>query len=158
MYSRSWSRPYPEGTVGRPSFVAESGLWDDRQVAAAEQIEAGLGEVDLVRLVFCDPHGLARSKTLTAEAFGTVLRNGMDFSPGPFIFDTGHAVAVDFLTDPAIGVDEIAGAGDFIVVPDPLTFQPLPGVEPRTAWILGDEYLRDGLPHPLGTRGVLRRV
>lgn len=158
MYSRHWNRPSADGSVGRSAFVAESGCWDDEQTAAAERIEAGLDGIDLVRLVFCDPHGLARSKTLTAEAFRAVLRNGMDFSPGPFIFDTGHAVAVDFLGDPSIGLDEIAGAGDFVVVPDPRTFQPLPHSRPRTAWVLGDEFLRDGARHPLSTRNVLRQV
>ena len=158
MYSRPWSCRYAEGSVGRPAFVTEFGLWDDQQAAVAEQVEAHLNEVDLVRLVFCDPHGLARSKTLTADSFRAVLGNGMDFSPGPFIFDTGHAVAVDFLSDPGVGVEEIVGAGDFVLVPDPRTFQVLPQVEPRTAWVLGDEYLRDGSPHPLATRNVLRRV
>lgn len=159
MFSRQWSCPYPESSVGRPTFVAEHDLWDDRQVAAAEQVEAHLDNVELIRLVFCDPHGLARSKTLSAETFRTVMRNGMDFSPGPFIFDTAHAIAVDFLSsDPDIGVGEIIGAGDFVVVPDPLTFQILPHLEPRTAWVLGNEYLRDGSPHPLSTRHVLRRV
>ncbi|MEV0660657.1 glutamine synthetase family protein [Actinomadura luteofluorescens] len=158
MYMRSWSRVYGEHSVGRRDFVTEFGLWDDRQAAAAEQITAGLDQVDLVRLAFCDPHGLARSKTLTAEAFRNVLRNGMDFSPGPFLFDTGHAVAVDFLGHPGIGVDEIAGAGDFVVVPDPLTFQVMPGAWPRTAWVLGDEFLPGGVRHPLGARDVLRRV
>jgi len=158
MYARSWSSPAAQGSVGRPSFVADHGLWDDARTAAAERIEAALADVDLVRLVFGDPHGLARSKTLTAEAFRSVLRNGMNFSPGPFVFDTGHAVAVDFLGEHGIGVDEIAGAGNFILVPDPLTFQVLPGGDARTAWVIGDEYLRDGTPHPLSSRAVLRRV
>lgn len=158
MYSRSWSHVYTGSGVGRPGFVPEFGLWDDEQAAAAEQIEACLDELNLVRVVFCDPHGLARSKTLTTDAFRSVLRNGMDFSPGPFIFDTGHAVAVDFLADPGIGVDEIVGAGDFVVVPDPLTFQVLVGTEPATAWVLGDEFLRDGSPHPFASRQVLRQV
>ncbi|MGI9000399.1 MAG: glutamine synthetase [Pseudonocardia sp.] len=115
--------------------------------------------MDLVRVVFCDPHGLARSKTLAAESFRHVLRHGIDFSPGPFLFDTGHAVAVDFLAgDPGVGVSEIAGAGDFVVVPDPSTFQLLPSVEPRTAWVIGDEFLRDGTRHPLSSRDVLRRI
>ncbi|MER7779689.1 glutamine synthetase family protein [Streptomyces sp. NPDC096191] len=158
MYARSWSSPAAEGSVGRPSFVADHGLWDEARLAAAELVEAGLAEFDFVRLVFGDPHGLARSKTLTAKAFRGVLRNGMNFSPGPFVFDTGHAVAVDFLGDHGIGVDEIAGAGNFILVPDPLTFQPLPGGDARTAWVIGDEYLRDGSPHPLSSRAALRRV
>jgi glutamine synthetase len=158
MNARSWSTPCAEGSVGSPSFVADHGLWDEGQAAAAERIDAGLGEVDLVRLVFGDPHGLARSKTLTAQAFRTVLRNGMNFSPGPFLFDTGHAVAVDFLGEHGIGVEEITGAGNFVLVPDPVTFQVLPGDGPRTAWVVGDEYLRDGTAHPLSSRAVLRRT
>ncbi|MZE67823.1 glutamine synthetase family protein [Streptomyces sp. SID5789] len=158
MYARSWSSPAAQGSVGQPSFVADHGLWDEARTAAAEQVEASLADLDFVRLVFGDPHGLARSKTLTAEAFRTVLRNGMNFSPGPFVFDTAHAVAVDFLGDHGIGVDEIAGAGNFVLVPDPLTFHPLPGGDARTAWVIGDEYLRDGSPHPLSSRTVLRRV
>ncbi|WP_089107673.1 glutamine synthetase family protein [Streptomyces hyaluromycini] len=162
MYTRSWTSLSAQGSVGRPSFVADHGLWDEAQLAAAERIEADLAGVDLVRLVFGDPHGLARSKTLTADAFRSVLRNGMNFSPGPFLFDTGHAVAVDFLgADPGVGVDEITGAGNFIAVPDPLTFQVLPdqpGHTARTAWVIADEYLRGGTPHPLSSRDVLRRV
>lgn len=157
MFSRPWLAASAESSVGSPSFVAEFGLWDERQTAAAEQIQAHLGEVDLVRVVYCDPHGLARSKTLPAGLFQMVLRNGLDFSPGPFLFDTGHA-AIDPLASSELGIDEIAGAGDFVLVPDPWTFQVLPHVEPRTAWVLGNEFLRDGSPHPLGTRNVLRRV
>ncbi|MFE0795984.1 type I glutamate--ammonia ligase [Streptomyces mutabilis] len=158
MYARSWSAPVAEGGVGHPSFVTDHGLWDAGQLAAAERVEAALDDVDFVRLAFADPHGLARSKTLTAQVFRGVLRDGMNFSPGPFLFDTGHAVAVDFLGEHGIGVDEIAGAGNFVLVPDPLTFQVLPGDGPRTAWVIGDEYLRDGTPHPLSARAVLRRV
>ncbi|AUH39554.1 glutamine synthetase family protein [Streptomyces sp. CMB-StM0423] len=158
MYSRKWRSPSGEESVGRPSFVADHDLWTDDQRAVAERIEAELGQLELVRLVYGDPHGLVRSKTLTVPAFRSVLRHGMNFSPGPFLFDTGHAVAVDFLGDPGIGVEEIAGAGNFILVPDPLTFQVLPGTEPRTAWVIGDEYLREGTPHPLSSRAVLRAV
>ncbi|MDI3422579.1 type I glutamate--ammonia ligase [Streptomyces luteolus] len=158
MHARSWSSPAAEGSVGRPSFVTDHALWDEARLAAAERVEASLADIDFVRVVFGDPHGLARSKTLTATTFRSVLRNGMNFSPGPFLFDTGHAVAVDFLGDHGIGVDEIAGAGNFILVPDPLTFQELPGGEARTAWVIGDEYLRDGTPHPLSSRAVLRRI
>lgn len=158
MFSRPWPVACVEGSVGRPSFASDVSPWDDQRAAAAEQIRAHLDGVDLVRVVYCDPHGLARSKTLPAERFGAVLSNGLDFSPGPFLFDTGHAVAVDFLADPGLGVGDIAGAGDFVVVPDPRTFLMLPHAGTKTAWVLGDEYLRDGSPHPLSTRNVLRQV
>ncbi len=156
--TRQWAVVGSENGIGHPSFVARFGVWDERQTAAAEWVEASLGDIDFVRVAFCDPHGLARSKTVPAAVFRSVLRNGIDFSAGPFLFDTGHAVAVDFLGDSGLGIAELRGAGDFVLVPDPQTFQVLPGTEPRTAWVLGDEYLRDGTPHPLSSRQVLRRV
>ncbi|GAB3258712.1 type I glutamate--ammonia ligase [Kineosporia babensis] len=158
MTSRPWSVQGERGDVGRPSFVAEFGLWDERQRAAAARVEVELAQVDLVRVAFCDPHGLARSKTVPAQVFRRALHNGMDFSAGPFLFDTGHAVALDFLSDSGVGVAELRGAGNFVLVPDPTTFQILPGREPRTAWVLGDEFLRDGTAHPLSARQVLRRT
>ncbi|MGF1428706.1 glutamine synthetase [Kitasatospora sp. LaBMicrA B282] len=158
MFSRSWSTPAAEGSVGTESFVADHRLWGQDRLAAAERIEAALDGVDFVRLAFGDPHGLVRSKTLTARTFRGVLRNGMNFSPGPFLKDTACTTAVDYRGEHGIGVDEIAGLGNFVVVPDPLTFQQLPGEGPRTAWVIGDEYLRDGTPHPLSSRGVLHRV
>jgi glutamine synthetase len=146
-------------TAGRTDFVAQHGLWSDRQREAAAALETLLDSLEFVRVVFGDPHGLARSKTVSTAVFRTVLRNGMDFSPGPFIFDTAHAVAIDFFAEGGgIGVDELTGAGDFIVVPDPLTFKVLPHTSRRTGWVIGDEYLRDGRPHPLSSRAVLRRL
>jgi glutamine synthetase len=159
VFTRSWSTPAAEGSVGTASFVAGHGLWNAAQAAAAERVEAALGGVDFVRLAFGDPHGLARSKTLTARTFRGVLRNGMNYSPGPFLKDTACTTAVDYRGEHGTGVEELAGLGNFVLVPDPLTFQVLPGGDgPVTAWVVGDEYLRDGTPHPLSSRGVLHRV
>ncbi|MEA2137823.1 MAG: glutamine synthetase [Solirubrobacteraceae bacterium] len=145
-------------TAGRMDFVAAHELWNDEQQAAAAALQEQLDGLDFVRVVYGDPHGLARSKTVTADVFRTVLRNGMDASPGPFIFDTGHAVAVDFFADGGgIAVDELTGAGDFVVVPDPRTFHVLSHAGRPTGWVVGDEHLRDGSPHPLSSRAVLRR-
>jgi glutamine synthetase len=146
-------------STGRVGFVARHGLWDEHQQEAAEQVLRRMESIDRVRVAFGDPHGLPRSKTVSAETFRTVLRNGLDFSPGPFVFDTAHAVAVDFFAaDGGIGVPELTGAGDFIVVPDPMTFVELPYTEGRVAWVIGDEYLRDGTPYPLSSRGALKRL
>jgi glutamine synthetase len=145
-------------SAGQRDFVARHALFTDEQRAAAAALEAELDSLDFVRVVFGDPHGVARSKTVTAQTFRTVLRNGMDFSPGPFVFDTGHAVAIDFFAEGGgIGVPELTGAGDFLVVPDPLTFRRLPHTSRATGWVIGDEYQRDGSPHPLSSRAVLRR-
>lgn len=152
------SNDYLASTAGRADFVSRHELWNDEQSAAASDLLAQLDSLEFVRVVFGDPHGIARSKCLTAAAFQTVLRNGMDASPGPFIFDTGHAVAIDFFAEGGgIGIPELTGAGDFIVVPDPLTFRLLPHAGRPTGWVIGDEYLRSGVPHPLSSRAVLRR-
>jgi glutamine synthetase len=149
---------YARFSTGAVDFVDRHGLWNDTQRAAAKEIEELLSGLDLVRVVFGDPHGLVRSKTLTIPGFRTALRNGLDASPGPFVFDTGHAVALDFFAEGAgIDVAELTGAGDFILVPDPLTFRVWPHPEAAVGWVIGDEYLRDGTPHPLSSRAVLRR-
>ncbi|WP_447006268.1 glutamine synthetase family protein [Saccharothrix isguenensis] len=149
---------YSTSATGSTDFVARHGLWDEEQRDAAEGVIARLADLEYVRVVFGDPHGIARSKTLRAEVFAGVLRDGMDFSPGPFVFDTGHATAIDFFADGGgIGIGELTGAGDFIVVPDPRTFLVLPHTGRPTGWVIGDEYLRDGTPHPLSGRAVLRR-
>jgi glutamine synthetase len=149
---------YSSLSTGSVDFVRRHSLWDDRQHEAAEAVLRSLDRVDVVRVAFGDPHGLVRSKTLTASAFRTVLTNGMDMSPGPFVFDTGHAVAVDFFQPGGgIGIPELTGAGDFILVPDPLTFRVLPHAD-RCGWVIGDEHLRSGAPHPLSSRLALRRL
>ncbi|MGH3859783.1 glutamine synthetase family protein [Actinokineospora sp.] len=152
------SQTYLTSATGSVDFVARHGLWTEAQRAAADEVSTALESLEFVRVVYADPHGIARSKVISAAVFATVLRNGMDFSPGPFVFDTGHAVAIDFFAaGGGIGVDELTGAGDFIVVPDPTTFRVLPHTGRPTGWVIGDEYLRDGTPHPLSARAALRR-
>ncbi|MEU2393550.1 glutamine synthetase family protein [Streptomyces sp. NPDC007369] len=149
---------YARFATGSVGFTARHGLWDETQRAAAAALEDTLASLEFVRVGFGDPHGLVRSKTLTVEAFRTALHNGIDMSPGPFVFDTGHAVGVDFFAPGGgIGIPELTGAGDFLLVPDPLTFKVLPYTEAATGWVIADEYLRDGSPHPLSSRAVLRR-
>ncbi|MEV0988696.1 glutamine synthetase family protein [Streptomyces sp. NPDC049949] len=151
-------RRYARFATGSVGFVERHGLWSAERRAAAQALEETLAGLEFVRVGFGDPHGLMRSKTLTVEAFRTALRNGIDMSPGPFVFDTGHAVGVDFFAPGGgIGIPELTGAGDFLIVPDPLTFKVLPYTEAATGWVIADEYLRDGTAHPLSSRAVLRR-
>ncbi len=157
--SQDSERRYARFATGSVGFVERHGLWDEGRREAAADLEERLDALEFVRVGFGDPHGLMRSKTLTVEAFKVALRNGLDMSPGPFVFDTGHAVGVDFFApEGGIGVPELTGAGDFLVVPDPLTFRVLPYTEAPTGWVVADEYLRDGSPHPLSSRAVLRRA
>ncbi len=148
-----------DGSAGLPGFVERFGLWTPEQQDAASRVAAEVSSLGLeaIRVGFCDPHGLVRSKTLTPAVFAATLRNGMDFGLGSFMFDTGHDLVIDpFKPGGGIGVAGFEGAADFIAVPDPLSFRVLPWAE-QTAFILADEYFKDGTPVPFAPRAALRR-
>lgn len=152
---------YQDLSTGKVGFITGHGLWTEEQEAAAERVLSEVREAGLntVRIAFGDPHGIVRGKTLSVRAFESAMRNGMDCSPGPFIFDT----ALDIVFDPfepggGFGLDEMTGAGDFVVVPDPLTFRVLPWTDAPTGWLLGDEYFKSGSPMPFSSRLLLKRL
>ncbi len=70
--------------------------------------------------------------------------------------DTAHKTAFPVFT-PGGGFDmaEMQGAGDFVMVADPATFQVLPWA-PNTGWLLCDIYFTNGKPVPFSTRQILR--
>jgi glutamine synthetase len=53
------------------------------------------------------------------------------------------------------GLPAFEGAGDVLMVPDPITFCVLPWAH-RTGWMLADIYLPDGRPVPFATRHICR--
>jgi glutamine synthetase len=115
--------------------------------------------LDFVRVVVSDPHGLPRSKSFTSSAFLGALRDGARFSSAPLTLDTGANDTLETPADgPSIGVPEIRGTGNFVAVPDPLTFRVLPYTSQRCGWVIADEHLRSGAEHPLSSRRVLRHL
>lgn len=137
------------GASTRPSATTHAAVDVDAVREAA-------GSVSFVHVLYGDPHGIARSKALSPEAFVGALENGVDFSPGPLVFDTGHAVAVSI--DDTAFVRELHGAGDMVVVPDLSTWTVTEHAGRRMGWVIGEERLRTGAPHPLSSRRVLREV
>ena len=59
-----------------------------------------------------------------------------------------------FSEDGGFGNDEMGGAGDMIMVPDPATFRLLPWAE-KTGWVLSDLYLKSGAVMPFSPRAIL---
>lgn len=138
-------------------FVARHNLWDEQQREAAVEIQKAVRSLDFVRVVASDLHGLPRSKCFTRDAFLRVLRDGACFTSTLFVLDSCATITLDLLAEGAhTGVAELRGAGNFVVVPDPLTFRVLPYTSPPCGWVIGDEYLRSGGIHPLSSRRVLR--
>jgi glutamine synthetase len=149
-----------DSSAGISGFAAHVGLADEARAESINRVLTTVADrqLETVRVGFVDPHGLVRSKSLTPVAFVTALKNGLDFSPGPFLFDTGLDLVGDpFSPGAGIGMFEMEGAADFVAVPDPSTFVVLPWA-PTTGWVLATEYFKSGQPVPLSGRQVLRRL
>jgi glutamine synthetase len=149
-----------EISVGKVDFVERHDLWTDEQKEAAEQIKRTIDEKGLAtfRVSWGDQHGVVRGKTLTAHDFLRALRNGIDFQTATLFMDTANNLfAPMFAAGGGIGMAELAGGPDSILLPDPTTFRALPWTS-RTGWVLADMYLSDGRPVPFDTRTVLRRT
>ncbi len=138
-------------------FIERHGLWDDARYAAAAQAQRVIDErgIELVRLSFPDQHGLLRGKTLTREAFFSALRGGTTAPSTLVVKDTAcKTIYSVFEAGGSIGIEQMEGAGDLLLIPDPTTFRVLPWA-PRTAWALCDIHFPDGRPVPFSTRHLL---
>lgn len=143
--------------IGTSDFIEKHGLWSEEQKAAAREVEARIGAENLrtVRVACADPHGKLRGKTVLAPLFGSVLRNGLDFSSAIYHFDTSDGIVYNpFVKDGSLGDTALGGFPDMVLVPDPLTFRSLPWA-PRTGWCLGSIYYNDGTPVPFDGRQLL---
>ncbi|MEW1828048.1 glutamine synthetase family protein [Streptomyces sp. NPDC088196] len=141
-------------------FIERHGLWNAEQADAAREIQerAESGGMTVVRLVFADQHGLLRGKTVTLGELPNVLRDGTGIASSLLAKDTsGRTVFPLFTKETPLGLPELRGAADMVMVPDPLTFRMLPW-SPGTGWLLCDLRFTSGTPVPLCTRGVLRSV
>jgi glutamine synthetase len=132
----------------------------DHQQAAADWAAAQIRDLGLatVRIAVVDQHGIPRAKSLAPEVAIAAMSNGLDFSGAIYSLDTGNQVFVSaFAAGGGLGIDELTGFPDVILVPDPTTFQVLPWAD-RTGWMLSDVYFSSGRPMPLDGRGVMRQA
>jgi len=140
------------------SFVERHGLWSDAQARAAASLDKKISrsKLELVRFSFPDQHGVLRGKTLVAAEASRALRNGVAMTSTLLAKDTSHRnVFPVFEAGAGMGVPEMGGAGNFIMVADPGTFRVLPWA-PNTGWLLCDCYFSNGKPVPIATRQLYR--
>jgi glutamine synthetase len=139
-------------------FIERYGLWSGDQAAQAAELAARIKADGIrnIRIGWGDQHGIVRGKTVTAGEFLSALASGKDFQLVTAIFDTtNHPIVPPFGAENHLGIPEMIGLPDGVLVPDPATFHVLPWV-PNTGWILADAYFRNGKPCPLSTRQILR--
>jgi glutamine synthetase len=140
------------------SFVDRHRLWSGAQVRAAMAVEKAITQkkLELVRFSFPDQHGVLRGKTLVATEASHALRSGVTMTSTLFAKDTAHRTVFPvFEPDAGMGISEMGGAGNFIMVADPQTFRTLPWAE-NTGWVLCDCYFANGKKVPLATRQLCR--
>jgi len=140
-------------------FIDRHGLWSDAQRHQAAEIVARLGSdnIHLVRLAWSDPHGASRVKMVTSQAFVTALRQGYNTNVATATLDgSGARVFSSFTRGGGMGLAEMTGSPNLVLVPDPSTFRVLPW-EPDVGWILCDDYFSSGQPFHFSPRHLLRR-
>lgn len=147
--------------VRRPTaskFVDRYDLWSDeqRRTAAALEREIKRRKLEVVRFAFCDQHGVLRGKTLVAAEAASAMRAGVTMTSTLLAKDTSHRNVFPVFTKGAgMGLDEMEGAGNFVMVADPATFRVLPWAN-ATGWVLCDIYFPNGKPVPFSARAHYR--
>ncbi len=140
------------------NFVDRHGLWSDAQTRAATAVEKTISQknLELVRFSFPDQHGILRGKTLVAAEALRALRSGVTMTSTLLAKDTSHRTVFPvFEAGAGMGLPEMGGAGNFVMVADPETFRVLPWAE-NTGWVLCDCYFPNGKKVPIATRHLYR--
>ena len=147
-------------SIGHRDFIARAGAWNETQAERAGQLPELLSEngVTTVRVVYSDQHGIMRGKALSTENFLLALQNGVADTFSNLGKDTSNTPVFPlFDADGGFGVEQMGGAGDMLLAPDPMTFKILPWAS-DTAWIIADMYLKDRARVPFDCRQVMRNA
>ena len=111
-----------------------------------------------VRFSFADQHGVLRGKTLAVSEVKAALERGVTVTSTLLLKDTAHrTVFPAFTPGGGVGMAEMQGAADVLMVPDPATFRVLPWA-PETGWVLCELQFQDGRPVPYDTRTLLKKA
>ncbi|MGH7903215.1 MAG: glutamine synthetase family protein, partial [Candidatus Dormibacteraceae bacterium] len=143
---------------GKGGFVEEHELLTDEQRRAGEKAKQEIERLGIrtVRVIWVDQHGVPRCKFASSENFFSALESGLDFSGALINMDSGnHLFTAVFAEGGGLGIPELTGFPDLVLVPDPTTFRVLPWSE-STGWVLADAYFSNGKPMPLDSRALLR--
>lgn len=144
----------------RDGALARSGLLSPDALTKAEELLARVAASDLetVRVLFVDQHGVLRGKTLVAEGLASVFGSGVRVPSTLLLKDTSHRTVFPVWSEDAgIRAGPMQGANDVLLVPVPDTFRELPW-SPHSAWIFCDVVFCDGSVIPFSSRHVLQRA
>ncbi|MBK0393112.1 glutamine synthetase family protein [Ramlibacter algicola] len=140
------------------SFAQRCGLDDAQRQHSAAQL-SGLIEasgVDLVRIAWCDLHGVTRGKALTVRAAQRALHEGISMVSTLMLKDTSDRTAFKvFEPGGTASLPGFAFANNLLLLPDPDSYRQLPWA-PATGWLRAQPWFQDGTPVSLDSRRVLQ--
>ena len=113
-------------------FAARHGLYTDEQSQLAKEIAGRLrGDgTEVVRFSFPDQHGVLRGKVLGVDEAIRALVHGCSITSTLLLKDTSHrSVFPVFSAGGGLGLRELQGGADLVMVADPATFRILPWAE-----------------------------
>jgi len=109
-----------------------------------------------VRFSFADQHGVLRGKTIAVSEVKAALDRGVTITSTLLLKDTSHrTVFPAFTPGGGVGMPEMQGAADVLMIADESTFRVLPWA-PETGWVLCQLQFQDGRPVPYDTRAILK--
>ena len=140
------------------SFAEACGAADASRAAACEAVLRRMRDegIDLVRIGWCDTHGILRGKTLAAAAVPRALASGIGMVSTILLKDTSDRTAYRVFEPGA--TDALPGFGfanNLVLLPDPASFRVLPWA-PGTGWMRAEAWFEDATPVPIDTRRILR--
>ena len=142
------------------AFAERCGLHDAARERACRQLARTIeaSGIELVRIAWCDVHGVTRGKTLTAQAAVRALRDGVGMVSTLMLKDTSDRTAFKVF-EPG-GTATLPGFGfanNLLLVPEVESYRQLPWT-PATGWLRAQPWFQDGTPVELDTRRVLQRA
>jgi glutamine synthetase len=156
--SPRFSRPGLQMTKPAP-FIDRFGLWTAEQKKQARALKAlaAKHKLKLIRLVWSDTHGHARTKEVTIPAFLSALTSGYNINVATTTLDaSGARTFASFTPGGGMGLEEMTGSPNLTIVPDPSTFRVLPWA-PGIGWVICDEYFNTGMPFHFSPRQLLKK-
>lgn len=137
--------------------LVKLGLLDEAKIrSAAELLERlDLNDIETVRVVFADQHGVLRGKTIVASALLSVFCSGLTVPSTLLLKDTSHRTVFPVWSPNSDHSADLVGAGDILLVPDPDTFRPLAWTD-KSSWLFCTPKFKTGTAIPFASREVLQ--
>ena len=142
------------------TFAAACGVAGAARAAACASLARRLKDeaIDLVRIGWCDTHGVLRGKTLTAVAVQRALDSGVGMASTILLKDTSDRTAWKVFEPGALAsLPGFGFANNLLLLPDPASFRVLPWA-PGTGWLRAEARFDDATPVAIDTRFILRRA